>query len=492
MSTVVHGQTRERSAMRFERPGTLARAWRLTSAGVGLVVCAAATGIVVLIDGTAPPTFTLIGILVALGAYWWMVTAEARRSSLTVRAVVVAVILVFGASLVTKPHESGDVWSYEIYGRMVAVHHVSPYRHFPDEFPDDPMFQFVDPIWQHTGSVYGPAFVAFSAAVAKAAGDSELSVRFLYQLTAALAMAGALVLVWRRTRSPAALAWLGLHPVVALHLVNAGRNDALIGLGILGAILLVEREKLRASGVVTGVTTAMKATAGLTGAGLALWMWRRHGLRRAIVLAVATLATVLVAYALAGGTVALGPLDHAATQVSWSTVWSKIPRLGLPDVPATITSLVTAAIVAVCLWRQTRDTPVQAGITGPAAFLLAAPFVLPGYLGWVLPGAALEHRRPTSRIIALQATLLVGAYAVFVHPPGNVFGDGLVAVTDWIAPLLGAALLVAFVVQPRRRAVRSDATVTAWGCSERESPAVLAATSVRRTASRPSPRTSPT
>ena len=441
--------------MRYEHAGGRVRALRPTNAGVALVVCAAATAVVLLIDHTVPPILTLVGIAVALGGYWWMVVAESRRPSLTVRGVVVAVTAVFAVALSTGPRESGDIWSYEIYGRMVAVHHASPYRHVPAEFAHDPLYRYVSPAWQHTGSVYGPAFTAFSAAVAPLAGDSAVRARFLYQATAALAMAGALWLLWRRTRSPATLAWLGLHPVIALHVVNGGRNDALIGLGILGAALFVERERLWASGLVTGLAAVIKATAGLAGAGLAVWTWRHRGLRRAIVLGAALVATVAIAYALAGGTAALGPLDHAAGQVSQGSVWSEPARLGLPAAPTLVMTLMTAAIVGAGIWRRTRDDTAEAGIAGPAAFLLAAPYVLPGYLGWVLPGAAIDPARRTSRIVALQATLLVAAYAVFHHQLRGVVGDAIVATTGLVAPLLGFALLVAYLRTPRERSLPS-------------------------------------
>src|SRR5437899_398545 len=253
--------------MRHEGRRSLALAGRWTSATVALVVCTVATA-TALVAGRWSAIVLLIAVAAALGSYWWMVTAEARRPALRLRAVVIAIAVVLGVGVTMAPQRSGDVWSYAMYGRIVAVHHASPYRHVPDEYPDDPMLRFVSPAWLHTGSVYGPTFTAFSAAVAPLAGDSAARTRFLYQATAALAVAGALVLVWRRTRSPAAIAWLGLHPVIGLEVVNGGRNDALIGLGILGAILLVEREKLRASGLVTAVVTTIKATGVLAGAAL--------------------------------------------------------------------------------------------------------------------------------------------------------------------------------------------------------------------------------
>ena len=247
---------------------------------VALFVCTITTVTVLLIDGSVPALVVLIGVAAALGSYWWMVSAEARQPSMSLRAVVVAIAVIFAAALTAAPRETGDIWSYATYGRMVAVHHASPYRHVPDEYEHDPILPLVSPVWQHTGSVYGPVFTAFYAAVAPLAGDSAVRTRFLYQATAVLAVAGALVLLWRRTRSPAAIAWLGLQPVVGLQLVNGGRNDAMIGLGILAAILLTERRRPRSTGLVTGVTAAVKATALLGGVGLAIWTWVDRSMAR--------------------------------------------------------------------------------------------------------------------------------------------------------------------------------------------------------------------
>jgi len=443
--------------MRRQRPALYTRARWCPSATLALGVCTVTTITVLLIGRSVPALVVIAGVAAALASYWLMVTVEGRRPSLTLRAVVVSLALVFGAALAAPPRETGDIWSYAIYGRMVAFHHASPYRNVPDDYPQDPMFPLVAPVWQHTGSVYGPVFTAFSAAVASLAGDSAVRTRLLYQLTAAVAVAGALVLVWRRTRSPAALAWLGLQPVVALQLVNGGRNDAMIGLGVLAAILLVERAKLRTSGLVTGLAAAVKATALLSGAGVALWLWRRHRLRRAAVFVAASGATLVGAYALAGGTAALRPLDHATTQVSQGSIWEALPGLGLPMVPTTVAMIVTALVVFVSMGRHTSGDAAEAGIAGPAAFLLAAPYVLPGYLGWVLPGAALHHRSMSSRIMALQATLLVGAYALFRHRLPGTVGDALTASVGLMTSLLGVILLVTYLAQPRRQTAKGSA-----------------------------------
>ncbi len=65
--------------------------------------------------------------------------------------------------------------------------------------------------------------------------------RLYFQLIAALALAAVLIVVWRTTRSTAAVAFLGLNPVLAVIVVNGGHNDMLIGGLLLGATILAVR-----------------------------------------------------------------------------------------------------------------------------------------------------------------------------------------------------------------------------------------------------------
>src|SRR5438128_12204247 len=93
--------------MRHEGPRSLIRTGRWTSATVALVVCTVGTAIT-LVVGRRSAILLLASVAVALGGYWWMVTAEARRPTLTLRAVVVAVAVVIGVAVTTVPRQSGD------------------------------------------------------------------------------------------------------------------------------------------------------------------------------------------------------------------------------------------------------------------------------------------------------------------------------------------------------------------------------------------------
>src|SRR5437660_9059984 len=172
--------------MRHEGPRSLICSGRRTSATVALVVCTVATA-TALAAGRWSAIVLLIAVAAALGSYWWMVTAEARRPALRLRAVVIAIAVVLGVGVTMAPQRSGDVWSYAMYGRIVAVHHASPYRHLPDEYPRDPFLARMDAVYHHTPSRYGPLFSAAAGGVAAAAHGNPLATRLLFQGLAALA-----------------------------------------------------------------------------------------------------------------------------------------------------------------------------------------------------------------------------------------------------------------------------------------------------------------
>lgn len=56
-----------------------------------------------------------------------------------------------------RPVFSGDLMEYLIRGRMLAVHHVSPYRFTPNDFPNDLLRPFS--VWTNNPDSYGPLSV---------------------------------------------------------------------------------------------------------------------------------------------------------------------------------------------------------------------------------------------------------------------------------------------------------------------------------------------
>jgi hypothetical protein len=380
---------------------------------------------------------------------------------------VIALILALLALAVSlPPGGSHDVWSYVMYGRIFEHYHVSPYTHVPRDFPHDPFYRLVG--WRETPSVYGPAFVAVAALGSALAGNSVLDARLFHQLLTASAIGVACFLIWRRTKSPAALALLGLNPLVVVSVVNGAHNDALVGLAILGAALLVEDDRWRAAGVVLALGALVKVTALLALPALALFAAHRRGRRAASTVVTTTAAAVAVGYAVAGPAAirALGATRGLMTRTS---VW-RLPRLlltsnGGVDIGETrlawttvFTLLGFAAIAAtavVVAWRRrAAGHPSDAVTFALGAYLVVAVYVLPWYAVWAIPIACYRTRRATAALVAGLSAYLLAAYTLKERALPGLVGPGWSWLNVSVGPLV--ALVAFFVV-----ALGTDRPVTA-------------------------------
>ncbi|HEY6319016.1 MAG TPA: glycosyltransferase 87 family protein [Acidimicrobiia bacterium] len=400
---------------------------------------------------------------------------EGRRQLLGLRPVVLAVGVVLFMAVAFWPQSSNDVWSYTMYGRMVSAHGVSPYQHVPADFPSDPFDHLVSPIWQHRGSVYGPAFVGYAATLTAVAGESRLADRLLFQLGAALAVAAALALVWRRTRSPAAVAWLGLNPVFGAIIVNSGQIDALIGLAILVAALLAAERRGWASGVALGVATLLKVTSLLALPALMFWAWRRGEQRLARQITAATLATTAIVYLpfVTGQSHVLAGADHSVTPGSpWNLpaqlLVGKDAGRDLPGLlPSNHTlsvlfylSLALVGVLAVVLaWRWSSADRPELGVgAATASYAMAAEYTLPWYAGWALPVLADDRPTRLAWVIWWQSVVLLAAWKLPTHHTGSVADTILRGTFAYALPLV---LLVAYVAVGDRRRVPAPAPAPA-------------------------------
>ena len=267
--------------------------------------------------------------LIALACAAYLVLIVRREpSGLSIRLVSAAVAVQTFVAVARPPGATQDLWYYAIYGRILAIYHASPYTHVPADYPHNPFLTQIGRAWHHTPSVYGPAFTALSGAASLVLGSSLLGTRLFYQGLAAAALVTACVLVWRRTRSADAVAFFALSPVTALYLVNGGRNDILVGVAILGAVLLAQRDHTTAAGIVGGLGALVKLT-GLVGVvALVVSLAVRHEREAARRVGVAAGLTVVGAYLVAGTTAVLTPMDTAGSIYSRESVWRLLPQLG--------------------------------------------------------------------------------------------------------------------------------------------------------------------
>ena len=96
------------------------------------------------------------------------------------------------------------------------------------------MRRHVSALWQRTPDIYGLGFTVIMAGAR--AGDRRVDASSCTSRTSSsrsAAVGAMLWLLWKRTRNPAVLAFVGLHPLLAVSVVNGGHPDALVALGVL-------------------------------------------------------------------------------------------------------------------------------------------------------------------------------------------------------------------------------------------------------------------
>ncbi len=414
-----------------------------------LIVTTLATAVVVGAGGSLSNGAHVALIAIACVAYLALITRRAP-SGLSIKLVGAAVALQTVVALARPPGATEDLWWYAIYGRILAVYHASPYTHVAVQYPHDPLLALVGHTWRHTPSVYGPAFTALSGVASVVLSTSVLGTRLFYQGLAAVALVTACVVVWRRTRSADAIAFFALSPFTALYLVNGGRNDILVGVALLGAVVLAQRQHPTAAGVVGGLGALVKLTGmvGVVALVVSLVVRGERGLARRVGIAAAL--TVVGAYALAGRSAILTPMDTAGSLYSRESIWRLVPMVLGGSLPTTQLALaVVGFVVCWVLLRSARSGPEVAVPATLTALTLGAAYTLSGYVGWALPTAALQHRGRVARIAAYQGVVLVMAYEIVRQPVPGAFGADLHQLAAVGGPLIVLGLLAALVVGAR-------------------------------------------
>jgi hypothetical protein len=200
------------------------------------------------------------------------------------------------------PLYSRDVYSYIAQGRMAQLG-INPYVHGPISLGQGRYLDAVSHVWQRTPAPYGPLFVGIASLITRAT-PVVMTAAFGMRLAALVGVALLAVFLPRLARQngvPEQVAWwLGmLNPLVLLHLVAGGHNDALM-LGLMVAGLAVAGDGRTFAGIfLCTVAAAVKVPALLAVGYLAVelvWSrptWSARG--RTALGVVAVVASVFVA-----------------------------------------------------------------------------------------------------------------------------------------------------------------------------------------------------
>lgn len=390
----------------------LAAAVPLAAPGPGLVP--AATG-----DG---PSWLLglygHGLGVGPGAYYallWaaflahlcvLVAAPALDRRLIRGAAAVLVI----AFALAPPLLSQDVFSYIAYARLGALHGLNPYAHAPIELTADPIFAHVG--WTESSSSYGPLFTLATYPVA------HLSVpAALWTLKAvagasvlALALLVAQVAPSRGIEERRGFVMVALNPLVLVHVVGGAHNDAttmLVAVAGCAAVLAL-RERSGGAAVLTAI--GLKISAAFVAPFALLGSLRRSRFLAGLALAAVAIAGASLA---AFGTHAVdsaelvGENQGRASNYSLPNLLSELLGVGIGPVRALTAVAFAVLLLALGRWVLRGGDWVRATGWAALGLLLASAWLLPWYIVWALPFAALSRDNYlVTAVLALAALQL--------------------------------------------------------------------------------------
>jgi hypothetical protein len=363
--------------------------------------------------GSSAGPLLYAGMWVALVLYAIVLV---RAGDISRRAAVATVAGLHVLFLLAPPLLSQDVFSYIAYARLGVEHGLSPYTHSPIDIPNDPVFGFAGS--KDAVSVYGPAFTLLTYPL------SWLGVAGAYWVLKAVAFAaslGVVALVWRAAerlgRDPVRPALLvGLSPLVLVHVVSAAHNEALVMLLVMAGVYAFVCGQPRAAGAWPTFAAGFKASAGLVVPYLVLGARPRV---RAALTGVVAAGAALVAIGLAGfGTDVLDSLGLLSSNQGRSSRLS-FPYLvgelvGNRDVVRAAFGLAFAGVAAWTLWRTWHGAdPIRMAAWATLAILIASAWLVPWYLLWLLPLAALALDR---RLVL--ATVALSGWVLAIGVPG--------------------------------------------------------------------------
>lgn len=336
--------------------------------------------------------------------------------------------LVLGFAL-APPLLSQDVFSYIDYGRLGALHGLDPYLHAPAAAPSDPAFSYVG--WADSASAYGPLFTLASYPLAWLPLAVALWTFKAMAAASVLALAAVVARIapGRGIDPRRGLAMVALNPLVLVHVVGGAHNDAMavaLAIGGCGA-LLARREASGGAALVSALALKIssafvipfallgtrhspggrKVVYGLTDRPIDLGM-RRFAIGAALAAAILGLLSLLAfgwhwldAFAL------VGENQGRVSNYSIPNLLSELLNLDIELLRGLALGAYLALIGALLAWVWRGGDWIQASGWAGLGLLLTSAWLLPWYLIWVLPFAALSRdRRLIAAVLALTALQL--------------------------------------------------------------------------------------
>jgi alpha-1,6-mannosyltransferase len=371
-------------------------------------------------------------------AYLGVLVLAPRIGGRAIGALIVVAVLAFACAPVLLSH---DAFSYVDYARLGVSHGLDPYVNAPDAAPADPAFAHVT--WTETPSAYGPLFTLATYPLAWL--PIWLAVAALKAVAAAsvlgLAWVVARLAAWRGVDSARAAAFVALNPLVLVHVVGGAHNDGLaMLLAMIGvAALLVRRDASAGASLVASAAikssslfvapfalVATLRTSMLMGRKLDKWasfrptnLAMRRGARgplRGLLLGALAAAVVIGA----AGYLAFGwEWLHAfglarenqgrTSHMSIPVTFARLTAIDESAARVAALAIFGAAVLWLLAWTWRGGDWIRAAAWAGTGLLLATSWLLPWYLVWPLPLAAVARDRALAFVLLALTAYQLGA-----------------------------------------------------------------------------------
>jgi hypothetical protein len=342
--------------------------------------------------------YGLSAVVLAMTVAYGIALASVRV--LSMRTIVIAVVVLHAILLMSPPLQLTDLFNYLGYARLGGLHHLNPYVHVIGDERQDPIFALTT--WYNLRSPYGPTFTLLTYSV------SHLSLPLAYWLlktATVLASLAFIALVWRCARQLGrdprfAVLFVAANPIFLIYELGGFHNDVFMLVPAMAAISLLLDRRYGWAGAALMLAVSVKFTAVLLLPFLLLAAPSARPRVRLLVGA-AVAAVPLAAASIAAFGFSIPNLSDQSTLLTDFSVPNLVGLLlgvgGGTGVLLLLASVAAVAVVAVLIWR--RDDWLTGAGWSTLALLCSLAWLVPWYIVWVLPlaalGTSLRLRRAT-------------------------------------------------------------------------------------------------
>jgi hypothetical protein len=391
--------------------------------------------------GTTGVTVGLSVLIVTMLAAYAVAMAAVR--TLSMRTIVICVVALHVILLLGPPFQLTDMFNYLGYARLGGLHGMNPYTHVIGQEMHDPVYHFAT--WDNLHSPYGELFTALSYPLA----FLPIAVAYWTVKVAVVSLSlGFIALVYdcarRLGRDPRyAVVLVAFNPIYLLYAIGGFHNDFFMLVPSTAAIALLLARRDRSAGAVLMVAVAVKFTAILLLPFLLVAAGRSRRRRELIVgAALAAIPLVVLSLALFGFSLPnLSQQSTLLTPFSFPNMFGDI--IGVGGGTSGVLRLATVALVVAVafLVRRRGDWLSHAG-WATMALIASLAWLMPWYVIWVLPLAALGSSIRLRRAAVALTVFLVLTFlpisnrllgAIDVHPLNGSAGQASSALQNKLA-----------------------------------------------------------